>query len=72
MKAFCLVLLICVTALIIASEKYWCEVARAQVDMERVQVERDRIRAEILRGVRPPPGLDESYQPDQERSRQGL
>lgn len=68
MKTFVLLFMICLTALLIASEKYWCEVARAQVDMERVQVERDRIRADILRGVRPPPGLDESYQSDLEQS----
>jgi hypothetical protein len=72
MKAFFLLFMICLTVLLIASEKYWCELARAQVDMERVQVERDRIRAQILRGVRPPPGLDESYQPDPERSGKGL
>lgn len=67
-----IVVLICLTALLIASEKYFCEIARAQVDMERVQIERDRIRLEILHGIRPPAGSEESYQPAPEKPRQRL
>lgn len=72
MKTFILLLLVCLTALAIASEKYYCELARAQVDMERVEVERDRIRLEILRGIRPPTGSEDSHLPDTETPTKGL
>lgn len=61
-----IVVMICLTALLIASEKYFCEIARAQVDMERVQADRDRIRLQILRGIRPPESSDDSYRPEEQ------
>ena len=67
-----IVVMICLTALLIASEKYFCEIVRAQVDMERVQADRDRIRLQILQGIRPPAAPEDSYEPDPDKPRQGL